>query len=241
MIPSAIKTGFAAGNNDNEMSAIQTRLLALLALMIENSISNAIVFSTHAGIDEVDDALMESALKVEAFQFFDRDSLEDDVRELEEEILDMSDDEDDDEDEDEDDEDDANEDEGDECARGGTRARRVDDDATRGVDRVVDRVRRRRRRAREESERRGRGDAHDRDRGRGEREVGEDRRQGGRPRTLGRATGTAPESFRGGDVYRYVRYVWVTMFARVRARARVFIRALMLFLCVFIRALMLFL
>ena len=89
MIPSAIKTGFAAGNcDDGVMSAIQTRLLALLALLIENSISNAIVYSSHAGIDEVDDALMERALKVEAFQFFDRDSLEDDVRELEEAILD---------------------------------------------------------------------------------------------------------------------------------------------------------
>ena len=99
MIPTTIKTGFAASNNDGEMSAIQTRLLALLALMIENSISNAIVYSVHAGIDEVDDALMERALKVEALQFFDRDSLEDDVRELEEAILDedLSDEEDEDE------------------------------------------------------------------------------------------------------------------------------------------------
>lgn len=100
MFPTAIKTGFAASNNE-DVSAIQTRLLALLALMIENSISNAIVYSTHAGIDEVDDALMERALKVEAIQFFDRDSLEEDVLELEKEILEMSDDEDEDEDEDE--------------------------------------------------------------------------------------------------------------------------------------------
>jgi len=99
MIPTALKTGFAASNNDGEMSAIQTRLLALLALMIENSISNAIVYSTHAGIDEVDDVLMERALKVEALQFFDRDSLEEDVLELEKEILEMSDEDDDDEDE----------------------------------------------------------------------------------------------------------------------------------------------
>ena len=100
MIPTALKTGFAASNTDNEMSAIQTRLLALLALMIENSISNAIVYSTHAGVDEVDDALMERALKVEAIQFFDRDTLEDDVLELEKEILETSDEEDEDEDED---------------------------------------------------------------------------------------------------------------------------------------------
>ena len=106
MIPTALKTGFAASNND-DVSAIQTRLLALLALMIENSISNAIVYSAHAGIDEVDDALMGRALKVEALQFFDRDSLEDDVLELEKEMSEMSDEEDEDEDdEDEDDEED---------------------------------------------------------------------------------------------------------------------------------------
>jgi len=83
----------------------------LLALMIENSISNAIVHSVHTGIDEVDDALMERALKVEAYQFFDRDSLEEDVLELEKEILEMSDEEDeDDEDEDEMSEDDEGDD-----------------------------------------------------------------------------------------------------------------------------------
>ena len=74
-------------------------------MMIENSISNAIVYSSHTGIDEVDDALMRRALMVEALQFFDRDTLEDDVLELEEAILEeeSSDDEDDeDEDEDED-------------------------------------------------------------------------------------------------------------------------------------------
>ena len=84
------------------MNAIQTRLLALLALLIENSISNAIVYSTHAGVDEVDDTLMERALKVEALQFFDRDTLEDDVLELEEAMLeedDMSEDDDDEDDE----------------------------------------------------------------------------------------------------------------------------------------------
>ena len=111
MIPSTIKTGFAASNNNEDVSAIQTRLLALLALMIENSISNAIVYSTHAGIDEVDDALMGRALMIEAMQFFDRDSLEDDVLELEKEMSEMSDDED--LSEDEDDEDDEGGDDGD--------------------------------------------------------------------------------------------------------------------------------
>ena len=112
MIPSAIKTGFSAGNCDDGVNAIQTRLLALLALLIENSISNAIVYSTHAGVDEVDDTLMERALKVEALQFFDRDTLEDDVLELEEAMLDdddddvgMSDDGDDDDDDGDDDDD----------------------------------------------------------------------------------------------------------------------------------------
>ena len=108
MIPSALKTGFAAINNNDEMSAIQNRLLALIALLIENSISNAIVYSTHAGVDEVDDALMKSALMVEALQFFDRDTLEDDVLELEDAILEedeMSDDDDDDDDGDDDDDD----------------------------------------------------------------------------------------------------------------------------------------
>ena len=107
MIPSAIKTGFA-GNCDDGVNAIQTRLLALLALLIENSISNAIVYSTHAGVDEVDDALMERALKVEALQFFDRDTLEDDVLELEEAMLEeeSSDDDDDDDDDAVDDDDD---------------------------------------------------------------------------------------------------------------------------------------
>ena len=112
MIPSAIKTGFA-GNNNDEMSAVQTRLLALIALLIETSISNAIVYSTHAGVDEVDDTLMKSALKVEALQFFDRDTLEDDVLELEEAMLEeeSSDDDDDDDvgmmiDDDDDDDDD---------------------------------------------------------------------------------------------------------------------------------------
>ena len=102
MIPSAIKTGFSAGNCDDGVNAIQTRLLALLALLIENSISNAIVYSTHAGVDEVDDTLMERALKVEALQFFDRDTLEDDVLELEEAMLEeeSSDDDDDDDDDD---------------------------------------------------------------------------------------------------------------------------------------------
>ena len=103
MFPTSIKTGFAAGNNDDEVSAVQTRLLALLALLIENSISNAIVYSAHTGIDEVDDALMRRALMVEAMQFFDRATLEDDVLELEEAILeedDMSEDDDDEDDED---------------------------------------------------------------------------------------------------------------------------------------------
>jgi len=111
MIPTALKTGFAASNND-DVSAIQTRLLALLALMIENSISNAIVHSVHTGIDEVDDALMERALMIEAMQFFDRDSLEDDVRELEKEMSEMSDEEDEDEEDEmsEDDEDDEDDD-----------------------------------------------------------------------------------------------------------------------------------
>ena len=108
MIPSAIKTGFSAGNCDDGVNAIQTRLLALLALLIENSISNAIVYSTHAGVDEVDDTLMERALKVEALQFFDRDTLEDDVLELEEAMLEeeSSDDDDDDDDDDDGDDDD---------------------------------------------------------------------------------------------------------------------------------------
>ena len=101
MIPSAIKTGFA-GNNNDEMSAVQTRLLALIALLIETSISNAIVYSTHAGVDEVDDTLMRRALMVEALQFFDRDGLEDDVLEIEDAILEeeSSDDDDDDDDDD---------------------------------------------------------------------------------------------------------------------------------------------
>ena len=105
MIPSAIKTGFAAGNCDDGVNAIQTRLLTLLALLIENSISNAIVYSSHAGVDEVDDALMKRALMVEAMQFFDRDTLEDDVLELEEAMLEdeSSDDDDDDDDDDVDD------------------------------------------------------------------------------------------------------------------------------------------
>jgi len=107
MIPQSIKTGFGdASNSQDEMTAFQTRLLALLALMIENSLSNAIVYSTHAGITEVDDALMKRALMVEAIQFFDRETLEEDVLELEESMLEMDEDElsefDEDEDEDED-------------------------------------------------------------------------------------------------------------------------------------------
>lgn len=93
MIPKSIKTGFDASISQDEMTAFQTRLLALLALMIENSLSNAIVYSTHAGITEVDDALMKRALMVEAIQFFDRETLEEDVLELEEAMLEMSEDE----------------------------------------------------------------------------------------------------------------------------------------------------
>lgn len=109
MFPSEVKTGFAACNNETEMSAFQVRLLALLALLIENSLTGAIVYSSHAGIEEVDDALMRNALMVEAMQFFDRDSLENDVFELEKEMVEidemseldeMSDDEEENEDED---------------------------------------------------------------------------------------------------------------------------------------------
>lgn len=86
MIPNNLRTGFDATETPQELSAeqqaLQIRLVSLVVLMVEHSLTNAMTFAVHKDIKEVDDDVMRLALKVEAMRFFDRADLESDMDEI---------------------------------------------------------------------------------------------------------------------------------------------------------------
>ncbi len=96
MIPDKIRTGFDSTEYlaaDPQQQDLQTRLVSLVVLMVEYSLTNAMTYSLHHGIEEVDDAVMKLALQVEAMRFFERDNLETDLGDVIDSITYMSDDE----------------------------------------------------------------------------------------------------------------------------------------------------
>jgi hypothetical protein len=86
MIPNNLRTGFDATETPQELSAeqqaLQIRLVSLVVLMVEHSLTNAMTYAVHKDIKEVDDDVMRLALKVEAMRFFDRADLETDLDEI---------------------------------------------------------------------------------------------------------------------------------------------------------------
>ena len=79
MIPDKIQSGFGqidSPANSPEQDTLQTRLISLVVLMVEYSLTNAMTFAIHHDVEEVNDETMTRALKVEAMQFFERAGLE---------------------------------------------------------------------------------------------------------------------------------------------------------------------
>lgn len=80
MIPDKIQSGFgqidSPAISPDEQDTIQTRLISLVVLMVEYSLTNAMTFAIHHDVEEVNDETMTRALKVEAMQFFERADLE---------------------------------------------------------------------------------------------------------------------------------------------------------------------
>ncbi len=79
MVPDKIQSGFGqidSPANSPEQDTLQTRLISLVVLMVEYSLTNAMTFAIHHDVEEVNDETMTRALKVEAMQFFERADLE---------------------------------------------------------------------------------------------------------------------------------------------------------------------
>jgi len=79
MVPDKIQSGFGqidSPANSPEQDTLQTRLISLVVLMVEYSLTNAMTFAVHHEVEEVNDETMTRALKVEAMQFFERADLE---------------------------------------------------------------------------------------------------------------------------------------------------------------------
>ena len=110
-----MKTGFDIFNNNENTDDSYLNILSLLTVFMENSISNAAIYTEHSGRKIVTSYDISLALKREVFEFLNTDNLESRAKEILNEytnelnIEDEEDEEDEEDDDDEDEEDDIDE------------------------------------------------------------------------------------------------------------------------------------
>jgi hypothetical protein len=74
-LPETIRTGLGGGDNTDVMR-VQSKMMALVFLLVKKSATTAAIYCKHQGIPEVDVPHIRLALKHESMYFFDCDNLE---------------------------------------------------------------------------------------------------------------------------------------------------------------------
>ena len=82
MIPDTLKTGLGSDDTPEHITALQSKMLAMVILLVKKAATTAAVYCRHQGIEEVGVDHIRKSLKVEAIRFFDCESLEEETENI---------------------------------------------------------------------------------------------------------------------------------------------------------------
>jgi hypothetical protein len=71
-----LRTGLAVPDEPKTLTSTQSRMMAMVLLLVKKAATTAAIYCRHQGIQEVDVSRIRRALKYESIEFFDAESLE---------------------------------------------------------------------------------------------------------------------------------------------------------------------